>query len=281
MNPLKCFIPCCIILITGCNQTPSIIKVEDVESLTFYTTQRDFETPNGIREFEEFLEWNRDSLNGGMLCRDSVVNCKSAIKTFVQLVNSLKPSRNDSYDLRTVVAINFRHKKPRYIGFGEHWGTYYDGKVMLDDKRLFQYLEDSIYSKHTQSYWWGAWAQAVQSGCHSFVNDELTGVKAYTELNVDTPPLFNGKTNGFQQEFHRVSNIPRKDGDTTRRKVEVQFIISKKGELIGPRIRDKERDQLNEEEIQVIEAIAKIQNWAPGTNNGEPVDVFLNRFLTY
>ena len=51
--------------------------------------------------------------------------------------------------------------------------------------------------------------------------------------------------------------------------------------IIGTRIKDKESEQLNEEERQVIETISKIQNWTPGIYEGEPVDVFLTRYLSY
>ena len=152
---------------------------------------------------------------------------------------------------------------------------------MQDDERLFQFLEDSIYSIHPESYWWGTWMKDVNSGHYDFINDELTGIKAYTEFKVDSSPYFGNDTNGFSQEFCRIANIPHTDGETTEREVEVQFIIEKTGKLIGPRIKDKESEQLNEEERQVIETISKIQNWTPGIYEGEPVDVFLTRYLSY
>lgn len=281
MSTFRLLIPCFAFLITGCYLKPSKIEMKDVESLTFYTTPRDFETPHAIQDFRELLEWNRDSTNGGMLCRDSMVCSPSAIKTFVQLVNELNPSANGSCDLRTVVAINFRSNDTRYIGFGKRWGTCYEGKSMRDDERLFQFLEDSIYSKHPQSYWWGAWTKAIMSGCYDYVDDDYTGIRAYSELKVDKVPLFNGDINGFHREFDRIANIPHMDGDTTKREIEVQFIITKSGEMTGPRIRGKEMNQLNEEEKQVIAIIGQIQNWNPGTYKGDPVDVLLNRSLSY
>lgn len=278
MNLFRFLIPCYTLFITSCSLTP--IVPEEVESLTFYTTLRDFETTHSIQDYRELLEWNRDSLNGGMICRDSVIKNRSSIETFVRFVNALRPG-GDSYDLRTVVSINFKNKESRHVGFGRNWGTCYEGKSMRDNDELFKFLEDSIYSKHSKSYWGGSWMKAMQSGDNDYVNDDLTGIRAYTELKLDTPPLFNGDTNGFHREFNRIAHIMHEDGDTTKRMVEVQFIIDKKGNLIGPRISDKEMNQLNEEEKQVIMVLKQIQNWTPGTYNGETVDVFLTRYLSY
>jgi len=272
-----------LIMIQGCDYRP-IITPDDVESLTFYTTQRDFETPNAIRSFESFIKWNassKDSLDDYSLCRDTTVLSRSFINTFIGLVNELQPSRNDSYDLRTAVAINMKKGDVKYIGFGYLFGICYEGRKMEDDVRLFKFLEDSIYRQYPREYWMGEWLRKLNSGFYDFVDDELTGLKAYTELKVDTRPLLNGDVNGFHNELCSLLNYNQGGDDSLARHTYVQFIINKEGRLIGSRIEGKTQDMLNVDEKRLLAVVDLIQNWEPGTYNGEPVDVFMSVPVEY
>ena len=57
---------------------------------------------------------------------------------------------------------------------------------MKDDDRLFKYLEDSIYSAHPKEYWMGEWEKKLNAGYYDYVDDELTGVKAFTMIKAET-----------------------------------------------------------------------------------------------
>ena len=272
------------IMLSGCNTSPSI-SVDDVESLTFYTTIRDFETPNAIQSFDVFMDWNessmKDSSGFSTLCRDTTISSRPFIDYFIDLVNDLRLSRNNSFDLRTAVAINMKDGHVNYIGFGHLFGTSYNGTKMKDDERLFEFLEDSIYSRHPREYWMGEMSKRLSSGFYDFVDDELTGLKAYTDLKVDNLPLFNGDVNGFHKELRRLINYEQNADDSLARHAYVQFIIDKEGRLIGSRIEGKNRDSLDADERRLLEAVDKIQNWDPGTFGGEPVDVFMSVAVKY
>lgn len=267
------------LLLFGCKSGPGI-DVNEVESLTFYTTQRNFETPNSLQSFEDFLEWSRDTNRMSCLCRDTTVTSRASIETFIGCVNYLRPSRFP-YDLRTAVAINMKDGSTKYVGFGYKFGTSYEGRSMKDDDRLFKYLEDSIYSAHPKEYWMGEWEKKLNAGDYDYVDDELTGVKAFTMIKAETAPVYRGAFGSFSREIDKVLESSGVYGDTLSHHIRIQFIIDKKGNLLGARIEGKSRDELNSIERKIIKTVDKMQQWEPGTFNGEPVDVFLEKHVSY
>lgn len=162
-----------LLLICGCTPRPSHIKVDDVDYIKFYTTNRSFETPCAIQSFDYFIDWNNDSVSEGSLCRDTIIRSRYSINHFIESVNSLKPSKNTNYDLRTVAEISLKDGSVKYIGFGYRYGTCMDGVLMKDNEDLFNYLEDSVYGVHPQEYWMGKWLKEINSGVYdSLLKDE-------------------------------------------------------------------------------------------------------------
>ena len=267
------------LLLFGCGSGPGI-DVSEVESLTFYTTQRDFETPSSLQSFKCFLEWSRDTDRMASLCRDTTVTSRASIETFIGCINDLRPSRFP-YDLRTAVAINMKDGSTKYVGFGYIFGTCYEGRSMKDDKRLFKYLEDSIYSVHPKEYWMGEWEKKLNAGYYDYVDDELTGIKAFTMIKAETAPVYRGEFGSFSKEIDKVLESSGVYSDTISHHIRVQFIIDKKGNLLGARIEGKDRDELDPVEQKILKTVDKMQQWKPGTFNGKPVDVFLEKHVSY
>ena len=267
------------LLLFGCGSGPGI-DVSEVESLTFYTTQRDFETPSSLQSFKCFLEWSRDTDRMASLCRDTTVTSRASIETFIGCINDLRPSRFP-YDLRTAVAINMKDGSTKYVGFGYKFGTCYEGRSMKDDKRLFKYLEDSIYSVHPKEYWMGEWEKKLNAGYYDYVDDELTGIKAFTMIKAETAPVYRGEFGSFSKEIDKVLESSGVYSDTISHHIRVQFIIDKKGNLLGARIEGKDRDELDPVEQKILKTVDKMQQWKPGTFNGKPVDVFLEKHVSY
>ena len=275
MKSLLCTI-CCLIIIPAFFNSKPRIKVDDVVSLKFYTTSRTFERNFSIRDFEYFVKWNKDSVSYGSICRDTTVFTRSSIEKFINYVNNLKISKNNTYDLRTAVAINMKNGSTKYVGFGYLFGTCFEGLGMKDDKRLFKYLEDSIYSAHPREYWMGEWEKKFNSGYFDYVNDTLTGIKAYTSVKIDSDPKYKGSINGFYDELDKLLPTGNDKNSSTEGEIYVQFIITKNGRLVGPRISGKQLKELNEKEKALLDVINKMQDWEPGTYKGIPVDVFMN-----
>lgn len=147
-----------ISFLIGCGCTcRAHIPLDEVEYITFYTTNRTFERNSAIHSFDFFVEWNKDSLGEGSLCRDTIVRDKASIERFVTLVNSLQINNNKNYDLRTVAIIHLINDSTIHVGFGYQSGICIEGVVMNDNEELFQYLEDSIYKYHPPEYWMGEW----------------------------------------------------------------------------------------------------------------------------
>ncbi len=163
---MKSILRCIIIaFLIGCGCSHrDYIPLNRVEYIKFYTTNRSFERNCAIHSFDYFVEWNKDSLGAGSLCRDTIVKDKASIQRFVTLVNSLQINDNQDYDLRTVAMIHLTNDSVIHVGFGYHSGICIEGLVMNDNEELFQYLEDSIYKCHPPEYWMGEWLRDLTHG---------------------------------------------------------------------------------------------------------------------
>lgn len=147
----------------GCSQRVHI-PPNKVDYIKFYTTNRSFERNSSIRSFDFFVEWNRDSLASGSLCRDTILRDKSSIQRFVSLVNSLQKSDNPNYDLRTAAFIYLVNGSVIHVGFGYRFGICIEGIAMDYNEDLFQFLENSIYKSHPPEYWMGEWLRDLTQG---------------------------------------------------------------------------------------------------------------------
>ncbi len=103
--------------------------------------------------------------------------------------------------------------------------------------------------------------------------DKITRKKVY--IFVEELPKYKGGDVAFSKEF--ANNIQNVFSDNNRLpiRVQVQFVIDKKGHLIGARIYGKESDALSDSEKAILKALCLTNNWQAGRHNGKPVNVLL------
>lgn len=107
--------------------------------------------------------------------------------------------------------------------------------------------------------------------------DSHTGLYVYRAHELEVPPLCNGESyiQGFMKDFCRKVHFEQSDEYSMTYRFNVQFVVDKKGHLVGPRIYNKAPEDLNIYEKQVLDAVNKIQDWTPGKVKGKPVDVLV------
>ena len=69
------------------------------------------------------------------------------------------------------------------------------------------------------------------------------------------------------------------ENDNLQTRVQVQFVIDKKGQSIGARIYGKESDAISDFEKAVLKALCQTNDWQAGRQNGKPVNVLLTKAI--
>lgn len=103
--------------------------------------------------------------------------------------------------------------------------------------------------------------------------DSLTEKRVYTF--VEKMPQYKGGNRAFLNEFGRKFHYEYKEYEDIQTKLQVQFVIDKKGRLIGARIFGKKYEELTNFEKEALKAITSLQNWEPGKHKNKSVDVIL------
>lgn len=109
--------------------------------------------------------------------------------------------------------------------------------------------------------------------------DIITRKNVY--IFVEELPKYKGSEiyKGGEIEFTKdlVNNIHYAflENDNIQTRVQLQFVIDKKGHLIGARIFGKESDELSDFEKAVLKALCFTKDWQAGRQNGTPVNVLL------
>ena len=103
--------------------------------------------------------------------------------------------------------------------------------------------------------------------------DKITRKNVY--IFVEELPQYKGGNIAFSKEFaNNIQNV-FSDKDSLPISVQIQFVIDKKGHLIGARIYGKESDALSDFEKEVLKAIYLTNDWQAGRHKGKPVNVLL------
>ncbi len=98
--------------------------------------------------------------------------------------------------------------------------------------------------------------------------DKITKRMVYK--NIQNMPIYkNG--NNFHNDFAKSIKVD----ENTPTKIILEFVIDKKGFLIGERIYKKSKKDWNEFEISCLKSLKLMQNWKPGNINNEPVNVIM------
>lgn len=107
--------------------------------------------------------------------------------------------------------------------------------------------------------------------------DTLTNRNVYTF--VENMPQYKGGTRAFMNEFGKRFHYEFKEHEDIQSKLRVQFVIDRKGALIGARIIDKKNAELSNFEKEGLKTIMAMPNWKPGKQHNENVDVILTMII--
>ncbi len=94
-------------------------------------------------------------------------------------------------------------------------------------------------------------------------------------------PTYKGGDVMFLKELANNIQYDYSENDNLQTRVQVQFVIDKKGHLIGARIYSKESDALSELEKAVLKALCLTNDWQVGRQNGKPVNVLLTKTINF
>ena len=104
------------------------------------------------------------------------------------------------------------------------------------------------------------------------VKDDLTGLRTFT--SVEFPPKLNGQ-NSFMQEFMAKFSFKYEQEEQRQYGFIVQFVIDKRGHLVGARIPGKKEQNYTRVEKEIINTLNQIQGWTPGKIDGKDVNVLV------
>ena len=107
--------------------------------------------------------------------------------------------------------------------------------------------------------------------------DEITRKNVY--IVVEEMPQYKGGEGVFLKELANNVQYVYSENDNLQTRVQVQFVIDKKGQLIGARIYGKESDALSELEKAVLKTLCQTKDWQAGRQNGKPVNVLLTKAI--
>lgn len=107
--------------------------------------------------------------------------------------------------------------------------------------------------------------------------DEITRKNVY--IVVEEMPQYKGGEGVFIKELANNVQYVYSENDNLQTRVQVQFVIDKKGQLIGARIYGKESDAISDFEKAVLKALCQTNDWKAGRQNGKPVNVLLTKTI--
>lgn len=122
--------------------------------------------------------------------------------------------------------------------------------------------------------------------CSSLKNVQDNGLMQYDSLTckmlytfVEKMPRYKGGNQAFMSAFGNSFHYEFKKYEDIQTKLRVQFVIDKKGFLIGARIYNKEFEELTNFEKEALKTISSLQNWEPGKHNNKNVNVILTMVI--
>ncbi len=112
--------------------------------------------------------------------------------------------------------------------------------------------------------------QKMQGNCKL---DTVTQKCVY--IFVEEMPIYNQGHSDFIKDILKSAKFNQSKKGEIITRINLQFVIDEKGNLIGARIKDKK--DLSDFEIEFLNVINKLEkNWSPGVHNGIKVPVLLS-----
>lgn len=118
--------------------------------------------------------------------------------------------------------------------------------------------------------------------CSSLKNVQDNGLMQYDSLTrkmvytfVEKMPQYKGGNIALMNELGRKFHYEFEKYEDIQSKLRVQFVIDKKGFLIGARIYNKKYEELTDFEKEGLRTLTSLQNWESGKHNNKNVDVIL------
>ena len=107
--------------------------------------------------------------------------------------------------------------------------------------------------------------------------DKMTRKNVY--MVVEEMPKYKGGDGVFLKELVNNIQYVYSENDNLQTRVQVQFVIDKKGHLIGARIYGKESDALSDFEKAVLKALCLLNDWQTGRQDDKPVNVLITKTI--
>ncbi len=153
------------ILPSSCKNT-RIIDPEMVTEIEVYSIKKGTEYISAITSLDAVKREGKDS----------VITDRDFIHKFVSLINELKVDKNNTSstcDFRVAAIIKIMDKRPRIILFGESSITVYQDKRMIDNKELFEFIDERIYGPHPYEWWLTEQEKTIRKAMKTILEDEV------------------------------------------------------------------------------------------------------------
>lgn len=133
------------VLSSSCKKT-GIVDPKIVTEIEVYSIKKGTEYVHAINSLDAVKREGKDS----------TITDRDFINRFISLINDLQVDKNDTDptgDFRVAAIIRIAGKRPRTILFGEYFGTVYQDRRMIDNKKLFHFIDERIYGPHPYEWW--------------------------------------------------------------------------------------------------------------------------------
>lgn len=140
INALSAFV--CAILF-ACNNGREI-DASQIDSVIVYAMPKGSEFSHGIHSFSELM---REA-------RDSTITNRVFIRRVVHEINQLDVAENRCMvDAKVGLILYHKNGERTYLLMGEFGGICYNGKRMKERKSLHRLIDQTVYSPHSNEYW--------------------------------------------------------------------------------------------------------------------------------
>ena len=95
----------------------------------------------------------------------------------------------------------------------------------------------------------------------------------------DKMPSYRGGYTAFLHDFSANFQYSNQIDNNIQTNIVVQYVINKKGRLVGARIFNKEDKDLSCFDKAVLEALEKVQDWTPGEYHHKKVNVIIKQTI--